>query len=180
MPVSKRTRFEVLRRDNYICRYCHSQDVPLTVDHVTPITLGGSDDPSNLVAACRDCNAGKTSTSPEEHLVTQVDEDAVRWAAAMRVAAERMEKERLAEANYADAFLEAWTATYLPSDWEGSIRQMRQAGLPLTELLDAVDVAMSARYVDSRFRYFCGVAWRKVARLQDFAREVIDETESES
>ena len=26
MAVSKRTRFEVLRRDNYTCRYCRSAD----------------------------------------------------------------------------------------------------------------------------------------------------------
>lgn len=54
MAVSKRTRYEVLRRDNHTCRYCggSAPDVRLTVDHVLPVTLGGSDDPSNLVAAC--------------------------------------------------------------------------------------------------------------------------------
>lgn len=52
MAVTKRTRFEVLRRDNYTCRYCRSTDGALTVDHVTPRSLGGSDDPSNLVACC--------------------------------------------------------------------------------------------------------------------------------
>ena len=29
------------------------------VDHVTPMAMGGSDDPSNLVAACRPCNDRK-------------------------------------------------------------------------------------------------------------------------
>lgn len=33
MAVTKRTRFEVLRRDNYTCRYCRSTDGALTVDH---------------------------------------------------------------------------------------------------------------------------------------------------
>ena len=59
MAVTKRTRFEVLRRDNYTCRYCRSTEHSLTIDHVTPVALGGSDDPSNLVACCRDCNSGK-------------------------------------------------------------------------------------------------------------------------
>ena len=40
MAVSKRTRFEVLRRDNFTCRYCRSTDNELTVDHVTPVALG--------------------------------------------------------------------------------------------------------------------------------------------
>lgn len=58
MTVSKRIRFEVLRRDNYTCRYCggSAPDVKLTVDHVMPVALG---DPTNLVTACKDCNAGK-------------------------------------------------------------------------------------------------------------------------
>ena len=65
MAVTKRVRFEVLRRDNHTCRYCGASapDTTLTVDHVTPVALGGSHDPSNLVAACKDCNAGKASTS---------------------------------------------------------------------------------------------------------------------
>ena len=76
MAIPKRTRFEVLRRDNYTCRYCRSTDNPLTIDHVTPVSLGGTDDPSNLVAACRDCNAGKASSSPDAEHVAQVDDDA--------------------------------------------------------------------------------------------------------
>jgi hypothetical protein len=31
MAVSKRTRFEVLRRDNYTCRYCRSAENSLRV-----------------------------------------------------------------------------------------------------------------------------------------------------
>lgn len=32
MAVSKRTRFEVLRRDDYTCRYCRSRENALTID----------------------------------------------------------------------------------------------------------------------------------------------------
>ena len=85
MAVSKRLRFEVLRRDNHACRYCggSAPDVTLTVDHVVPVALGGSDDPSNLVAACRDCNSGKSSVPPDAVLVSDVSQDALRWARAM-------------------------------------------------------------------------------------------------
>ena len=61
MAVSKRTRFEVLKRDNYTCRYCRSEENPLTVDHVVPTALGGSDAPDNLVAACKDCHSAGPS-----------------------------------------------------------------------------------------------------------------------
>lgn len=56
MAISKRLRFEVLRRDNHMCRYCGrgAPDVALTVDHVVPVALGGHSDPTNLVTACVD------------------------------------------------------------------------------------------------------------------------------
>lgn len=55
-------RFEVLRRDGFTCRYCGRKAplVRLQIDHVTPWSLGGSDEPSNLVTACSECNAGKS------------------------------------------------------------------------------------------------------------------------
>lgn len=64
MAISKRLRFEILKRDGFACRYCHRDKVIITVDHVIPRVLGGTDDPSNLVASCDDCNAGKSSTLP--------------------------------------------------------------------------------------------------------------------
>ena len=90
MAVSKRTRFEVLRRDNYTCRYCGASapEVQITVDHVVPVALGGSDDPTNLACACWACNSGKASTKPDEQTVADVSEDAIRWAKAMQSAAE--------------------------------------------------------------------------------------------
>ena len=39
MAVTKRTRYEVMRRDNFTCRYCRSTEGELTVDHVTPVAL---------------------------------------------------------------------------------------------------------------------------------------------
>ena len=64
--ISKRTRFEILRRDGFACVYCgrRSPEVALELDHVFPIRLGGSNDPSNLATSCRDCNAGKSGIAP--------------------------------------------------------------------------------------------------------------------
>lgn len=44
MPVSKRLRYEILKRDNHACRYCGAAatDAKLTVDHVTPVSRVGS------------------------------------------------------------------------------------------------------------------------------------------
>ena len=45
MALSKRLRYEILRRDNHTCRYCGASapDVTLTVDHVVPCLLYTSD-----------------------------------------------------------------------------------------------------------------------------------------
>lgn len=44
MPISKRTRFEVLRRDDFSCVYCgvRPSRADLHVDHIMPISLGGA------------------------------------------------------------------------------------------------------------------------------------------
>ena len=62
-PIGTRLRFEILKRDGFKCRYCGSppRGKALHIDHVVPVALGGSNDPSNLVAACADCNLGKSS-----------------------------------------------------------------------------------------------------------------------
>jgi 5-methylcytosine-specific restriction endonuclease McrA len=65
MAVSKRLRYEILRRDNHTCKYCGATapTVPLRVDHVTPVALGGTDTPDNLVTSCEPCNSGKSSST---------------------------------------------------------------------------------------------------------------------
>jgi hypothetical protein len=60
--VSQSRRYAILERDGFRCRYCGSTAADgktLHVDHIVPVSCGGSDDASNLCAACSDCNLGK-------------------------------------------------------------------------------------------------------------------------
>lgn len=86
MTLSKRLRFEVLRRDNHTCRYCGASapNVQLEVDHVVPRSLGGSDRPWNLVTACHDCNGGKSAMRPDQPLIEGPSEEAIRTVRAAR------------------------------------------------------------------------------------------------
>lgn len=55
-------RFEILKRDGFQCRYCGARPADgavLQIDHITPRAEGGTDEPTNLTTACRDCNTGK-------------------------------------------------------------------------------------------------------------------------
>ncbi|MFE3429874.1 HNH endonuclease [Streptomyces sp. NPDC059171] len=114
MAVSKRLRYEILRRDNHACRYCGATapTVKLNVDHVIPVSLGGSDAPTNLVAACADCNGGKTSSLPNATPVDGVQQDTFHQAAELRKAAEQ---KRLATfVHLYMVWMWAWEKTGLP------------------------------------------------------------------
>ena len=65
--MSMQARFDALTRDQYRCIYCGrgSGIVELQIDHLVPVAKGGTNDPDNLVAACRDCNAGKSDATLE-------------------------------------------------------------------------------------------------------------------
>lgn len=52
------TRQNVFKRDNHECQYCGSKK-DLTLDHVIPKSKGGKSTWTNLVTACKKCNARK-------------------------------------------------------------------------------------------------------------------------
>lgn len=59
--LSKGKKFDILSRDNFTCVYCgrSAPAVKLEVDHLIPVAKGGTNEHSNLVTACEDCNRGK-------------------------------------------------------------------------------------------------------------------------
>lgn len=64
--IPERIRQAVLKRDQRVCRYCGSE--ARSVDHITPRSKGGTDDPFNLVAACGSCNSGKRDRSAQDFM----------------------------------------------------------------------------------------------------------------
>lgn len=54
--IDTRVSWNVYRRDNYTCRYCGRNDIPLTVDHLILWEDGGPSIEANLVTCCRKCN----------------------------------------------------------------------------------------------------------------------------
>ena len=59
--ISKKTRFEVFKRDNFTCQYCgkSAPEVVLEIDHINPVKNGGDNNIMNLITSCFDCNRGK-------------------------------------------------------------------------------------------------------------------------
>ncbi|TQI72931.1 HNH endonuclease [Bosea sp. AK1] len=50
---------QIYRRDGYLCAYCKTVDGQFEIDHIVPVTRGGSNDPDNLCVACKPCNSSK-------------------------------------------------------------------------------------------------------------------------
>lgn len=66
--VDQRVAWAVYRRDEFKCRYCGVEDMPLTVDHLVLWEDGGPSTKENLVAACKKCNRTRGNTPYSEWL----------------------------------------------------------------------------------------------------------------
>ncbi|MDP7359891.1 MAG: HNH endonuclease [Pseudomonadales bacterium] len=64
-PLTNRALF---RRDQNMCLYCgnHFDNIKLSRDHVVPLSRGGEDAWTNVVTACKRCNARKGNRLPDE------------------------------------------------------------------------------------------------------------------
>jgi 5-methylcytosine-specific restriction endonuclease McrA len=68
-PSKRRIKFNrknVIRRDGGRCMYCGRKSDGLTIDHVTPLCIGGKHDWDNVVACCPECNNRKADRTPAE------------------------------------------------------------------------------------------------------------------
>lgn len=85
---------DVAQRAGHRCEYCHAPEQVFNfvfeVEHIAPISAGGSDDSANLALACRSCNLCKASqqsgVDPESQQVVRLfhpRED--RWEAHFQV-----------------------------------------------------------------------------------------------
>jgi len=100
-------------------------------------------------------------------------------AAAMKRAAEIQTTHRAALDEYCDKFVDAWGGYYkLPKDWRSSLESWYGIGAELGLLYDCMDIAFAAKGVEWRWKYFCGVVWRRLEERQQIASELVDEDPS--
>ena len=60
-PGRRFNRFEILERDKFTCQYCGktADEVKLDIDHIIPLSKGGSNTNDNLITSCEKCNCQK-------------------------------------------------------------------------------------------------------------------------
>lgn len=144
------------------------------IDHVIPRILGGTNDPSNLVTCCADCNVGKGASTASTSSIADVDSDVLRWADALS----RASALQRATANEArariDAFDRIWPAA-LPrdADWRTTITDLLTSGLTTDDLIDAVHVLDAGGERSRTWRAFCGICWMQVERRRALAIQLL-------
>lgn len=169
--LSKRTRFEVFKRDGFICQYCgkHPPEVTLEVDHIVPVVEGGGNDQTNLVTSCCDCNRGKAGVSlsvvpkslaEQAAEIKEREEQLLGYRDIIQEHLQRVDDDKW---QVADALIPKSSENGLRRDWLRSIKTFNER-LPLHEVMDAVEIAWAKKpYSDrQRFLYFCGVCWNKI------------------
>lgn len=170
-PISKRLRFEVFKRDGFICQYCgsHPPEIILHIDHVRPVATGGRSDIDNLVTACLECNSGKGAieltvvpqSMADKALETQEREAQIRgYEAILTARRERIEEEMW---QIADALVPGSPEDGLNRAWLQKIRECL-GKLGFDDTLDSARIANARfRYGNAKtFAYFCGICNRKI------------------
>jgi hypothetical protein len=166
--LSKKTRFDVFKRDGFVCQYCgaHPPAVILHVDHIHPVAEGGDNDTDNLITACEPCNLGKgarkLSVAPESlsdkaARIAEAEAQLAGWTAVLEAKRERLEDE-------------AWEVVYALTG-KGEIRRDHLQSvkrfverLGVSAVIDAAEIARARTlWSESKtFKYFCGVCWGKI------------------
>jgi hypothetical protein len=63
--ISESLRKQIIDNDKSRCFYCLTSEansgIPMTYDHITPVSLGGNTTFENLCLACRSCNEYKSN-----------------------------------------------------------------------------------------------------------------------
>lgn len=179
-PLSKKTRFEVFKRDNFTCQYCGQcpPAVVLHVDHILAVVSGGSDDQANLVTSCIDCNLGKGAGDLKQApppLANQMAEAQERSEQMSAYNSFLMEARAREQAIIDDLGRFWFNKIYRKQDQyvfaDQRVQSVRTFLKYLTpaEILEAIDIAHSRRQAygeadTQTWKYFCGVCWRKIER----------------
>lgn len=165
MAISKKTRFEVFKRDGFQCQYCGKQSpqVVLETDHIISRNKGGGDNIENLTTSCFDCNRGKgkelletykEGTDPNEQaiLLLERERQLKEYNEVLKQVRKRKDKDLSFIRNYWDSKCPVF------SSFAENVVRKALDHLPKEQILEAIDICMlSHRKQDDKT---WAVSWR--------------------
>lgn len=184
MAVSKRTRFEVFKRDRFTCQYCGRKPpaVTLEVDHVVAESAGGPDTHFNLITACFDCNRGKGAVflsdliQPLADQLEKAKEQRENMEAYNQFLIEQRRAEEEAIIDLGRYWHDKFARVRQRGKWvfggerEASIRNFlrRMPSEKIREAMDLAEARVRATSKDDlrRWRYFCGICWNMIREAE--------------
>lgn len=170
--ISKKTRFEVFKRDGFKCQYCgaHPPSVLLHVDHILAVANGGKNNFDNFVTACEPCNLGKgaraltsipQSLGDKARQISEREEQLRGYSDILEAKRERLEDECWRVLKEMEPGVES-----VPRDQFNSVRRFIEK-LGIHAVLESMETAMaSTASYRNKFKYFCGVCWSKIRELE--------------
>jgi hypothetical protein len=178
--ISKKTRFEIFKRDGFTCQYCGATPpgALLQVDHIKAVAAGGTNDPTNFVTSCQPCNLGKGSTDLDvvpRSLADMARETEEREAQILGYQ-QVMERRRLRIEEelwrVAEVIETGSSELGMSRQWTSSIRRFNER-LGVHLVLEAAHIARGKyTYGGKRtFLYFCGICWAHIRRIDEEANQ---------
>lgn len=173
--ISKKSRFEVFKRDFFTCQYCGSTPpkVILHIDHIKPVAAGGGNEIDNLLTSCESCNQGKGATplssvpkslSDRAKEVKEREEQINGYNSVMTERSQRIERDAW---SVVAALQGVDRAESCNKDEFLSIKRFIER-MPLHLTIEAAEMANArVRSQYSRFKYFCGICWTMIRRNED-------------
>jgi hypothetical protein len=169
-PIGKKVRFDVFKRDDFTCAYCGSTppSVILQVDHIHPVSQGGTNSINNLITSCQPCNIGKGATSlnvvpaslkEKAALIAEQEEQLKGFYAIMREKDQRIEDEMWVIGEIIDS---ASVKEGIPRGFARSIQKFLGT-IGFYEAKEAAEIAREKFPWGGKkaYLYFCGVCHRK-------------------
>lgn len=169
--ISKKKRFEILKRDGFSCQYCgaHPPQVILQVDHITPIKKGGDNSEDNLITSCQPCNIGKgvvslidipTSLKDKAKAIEESELQIKGYNEIAMAKKYRIDDEawRIAASLENVQMVEKYNSLKLQSI------KLFLNRLDFASVIDAAEKSFAKfQFSENKtFRYFCGICWKRI------------------
>lgn len=168
--VSKKIRFDVFKRDSFQCQYCGQlpPKVILEIDHIHPVSKGGTNDIDNLITACFDCNRGKSnglievapiSVAEKTEILLEKQEQLKAYESLLK-SIKRKTKKNISMVE--DAFQEYFPDRGFTETFKRSVERFLK-DLHVSEVVDSMHSAcVKFDRSDQAVKYFCGICWNKI------------------